>query len=623
MKHKSFSRTLAALLSVMLIVGLLPTTVFAANTATVKINGQELQDGVPVRCGEGTIKFDSANNTLTLDNATISESNADQVLRIQGYGESVTVNLLGNNKISSTSENCFPIYIDNADVTIKGTNADILTLESNSDSLSCSFCNLTIDGCILNVTSHNWCGIVTGNGEIIIKNNADITVNSYDISIWGENGIQIADSSVYATANGDGVNTLTSYGDIRISNSTVEAKGTSSAAYPAIYAAGDINVTNKSNVNATSSGMRGIYTDSDIIVSDSSKVEATSNSMQGIYAVGDINVTNKSKVEASSNGRQGIYTESNMTVTDSTVTAASTEEGGIYIEGGTLSLTNSELSAASHPQVYAIVTKHFNVTNSKVTAKGGLLLERGEGDDFSFSITPADGKLAELKVDRNNWDGSAAVHFKEDSESPYDTTVNFDEEDMEKINEYSYVYIGEHIHTGGTADCENPAVCEDCDRPYGNALGHNAVKTEEKAATCTEDGNIEYWHCNACGKYFSDEALTNEIIKDETVVEKTGHGETELKDAKEATCTAEGYTGDKVCKVCGEVLEQGKAIPKVAHSYKDGKCTVCGAADPNYKPDTDSPQTGDSSNMTLWIALLFVSGGVLSAVTYRKKKQLS
>lgn len=109
-----------------------------------------------------------------------------------------------------------------------------------------------------------------------------------------------------------------------------------------------------------------------------------------------------------------------------------------------------------------------------------------------------------------------------------------------------------------------------------------------------------------------------------------GHGETELKNAKEATCTAEGYTGDKVCKVCGEVVEQGKAIPKLAHSYKDGKCTVCGATDPNYKPtepgdgDTNVPETGDSSNMTLWIALLFVSGaGLFGATVYNKKKKYS
>ncbi len=179
-------------------------------------------------------------------------------------------------------------------------------------------------------------------------------------------------------------------------------------------------------------------------------------------------------------------------------------------------------------------------------------------------------------------------------------------------------------HAGGTATCTIKAVCDVCGVEYGeiNAFNHiNLVKTEAKAATCTEDGNIEYLYCEDCGQYFSDEALTQQITKEQTVVKATGHGETELKNAKEATCTAEGYTGDKVCKVCGEIVEQGKTVPKVAHSYKDGKCTVCGASDPNYKPDTDSPQTNDNSNTLPWIILLFASGSALGLMGYSKKKK--
>ena len=50
-----------------------------------------------------------------------------------------------------------------------------------------------------------------------------------------------------------------------------------------------------------------------------------------------------------------------------------------------------------------------------------------------------------------------------------------------------------------------------------------------------------------------------------------------------ATCTNEGYTGDKVCKACGTVIESGKAIDKTEHNYKDGKCTVCGEAAPGVQ----------------------------------------
>lgn len=71
------------------------------------------------------------------------------------------------------------------------------------------------------------------------------------------------------------------------------------------------------------------------------------------------------------------------------------------------------------------------------------------------------------------------------------------------------------------------------------------------------------------------------------------HDSVELVGAKDATCTEEGYTGDKVCTVCGKVVEQGSAIEKPAHTYKDGVCTVCGAEDPDY---VAPQQPGDSSD---------------------------
>ena len=88
--------------------------------------------------------------------------------------------------------------------------------------------------------------------------------------------------------------------------------------------------------------------------------------------------------------------------------------------------------------------------------------------------------------------------------------------------------------------------------------------------TCTEKGYTT--HTCTCGDSYKD-----------NYVEALGH-KTEVKNAKDATCTAEGYTGDKVCTVCNTVVEQGKTIAALGHNYKDGVCTVCGAKDPNYKP---------------------------------------
>lgn len=109
------------------------------------------------------------------------------------------------------------------------------------------------------------------------------------------------------------------------------------------------------------------------------------------------------------------------------------------------------------------------------------------------------------------------------------------------------------------------------------------------------------------------------------------HDSFEIVGAKEATCTSEGYTGDKVCKICGKTIEEGTVIAKTAHAFKDGKCTVCGAADPDYVPagttDTDKgnsggPGTGDDSDMTLWLALLMASiAGALGATVYSRRKK--
>ena len=85
------------------------------------------------------------------------------------------------------------------------------------------------------------------------------------------------------------------------------------------------------------------------------------------------------------------------------------------------------------------------------------------------------------------------------------------------------------------------------------ATGHTMTKTEAKAATCTEDGNTAYWHCSVCNKYFSDENGTNETTLPETVV-KAHHTMTKT-DAKESTCTAEGNNAYYTCSVCGKVFK--------------------------------------------------------------------
>lgn len=136
-------------------------------------------------------------------------------------------------------------------------------------------------------------------------------------------------------------------------------------------------------------------------------------------------------------------------------------------------------------------------------------------------------------------------------------------------------------HSGGTATCTKKAVCGFCGEEYGeiDPSNHtNLVKTAARAATCTEAGNIAYWHCDACDKYFSDKNGTTEITPEGTVLKATGH------------------------------------------SYQNGKCTVCGAVAAGDE-DIQPPKTGDNSNMVLWIALLLIAGsGFVLAVIVQKRR---
>lgn len=153
-------------------------------------------------------------------------------------------------------------------------------------------------------------------------------------------------------------------------------------------------------------------------------------------------------------------------------------------------------------------------------------------------------------------------------------------------------------HTGGTATCTAKAVCETCDQPYGELGAHKLTKTDAKAATCTETGNEAYWTCSGCGKYFSDENGTNEIEKDSWVLKTLGHDMTKTG-AKEATCTEDGNNEYYTCSRCGGVFKdeagtqattvEAETLKKLGHDWsnKNGICARCDAkCTETHKPGT-------------------------------------
>ena len=148
---------------------------------------------------------------------------------------------------------------------------------------------------------------------------------------------------------------------------------------------------------------------------------------------------------------------------------------------------------------------------------------------------------------------------------------------------------------------------------YGGAVVHShpLTKTDARAATCTENGNIEYWYCSTCTQYFSDAQGATQITEAQTVI-------------------------------------------AAGHNYVDGNCTVCGEADPGHTPaepttpieprtpadptepanhttpanpmsvnlttPSDKPTTGDYSNLWIYSLLVVLCGGGLATVGVMKKR---
>ena len=122
---------------------------------------------------------------------------------------------------------------------------------------------------------------------------------------------------------------------------------------------------------------------------------------------------------------------------------------------------------------------------------------------------------------------------------------------------------------------------------------HNATFVKSmKEPTCTEYGEIDRWYCPYCNKLFKDKDFKIEITPEEILTNPPRHGDTVVKNAKKATETAEGYTGDKVCKDCGAVVEKGKVIPKLTSASSQPDISQPDSSQPNISnPDNNQPDS--------------------------------
>ena len=205
-------------------------------------------------------------------------------------------------------------------------------------------------------------------------------------------------------------------------------------------------------------------------------------------------------------------------------------------------------------QTVTVDEKHIDIVT--VNGKEVTLDENG-----SFTLAPADGGQKIVVTDKAGNTAEMTVTVN-DGHTFGDWTSNGDGTHTRQCTVDGCNGSEFKDCSGGKATCAEKAVCEVCGKAYGELDPNNHTDLKHipaKAATEDAEGNIEYWYCSGCDKYYSDKDGTKEIKKADTVTAKL----------------------------------------------------------PN------SPQTGDTSNLMLWIALLFISSGIVTgtAVTEKKKKQ--
>lgn len=183
-------------------------------------------------------------------------------------------------------------------------------------------------------------------------------------------------------------------------------------------------------------------------------------------------------------------------------------------------------------------------------------------ENGGFTLSPADGEQKIIVTDKagNTAEMTVAVH---DGHTFGEWASNGDGTHSRKCTVDGCKGVETMACSGGKATCTEKAVCEVCGKAYGKPDSNNHTDLKHinaKAATEDAEGNIEYWYCGGCDKYYSDKDGINEIKKADTVTAK--------------------LPGD----------------PK-------------------------SPRTGNASDLALWISLLLVSGGVTGVTAGLRKKK--
>ncbi len=374
-------------------------------------------------------------------------------------------------------------------------------------------------------------GVIITQGSITVENNATIKATAYDTAIVACDYTKVGGCKI--TVDGGKI----------IANSVYGC---------GIYGEDGVDIRNGAEVTANSTNSNGIYTDSAISISNGATVEAEGY-YPAVFGSTGVSIAN-STVKATSSDDGAIFSRADVTIRDSVIKATGAEdyygvsaENGVSASGSWIETTGPESPADSNYSIADSVL--FNGKTGKVIGNATLPADAAVAQGMTLDI-PAGTTLTvpEGKTFTNNG------------------TVNVADENAVTNNGTTLC----SSHSGGTATCVEAAKCSLCKAFYGDkdSTNHVGLKhTDAKDATLAEAGNIEYWFCPACGKYFSDANAANEITRESTVIPALkapgikpadGKGVYTKNSGKDLAFTTENMPEKIKVKVGSTVLTEGK-----------------------------------------------------------------
>lgn len=612
MKKRIWNKVISILTAILLVVGIVPNmtvAVMAAEEIKLFIGGQQItesgcyenQNGTWTKVdgtepANGQFSYDADTFTLTLNEAEITNNQTVNVAEgytydgsVIAFSQTAEVSLKivvsqGTSTITGTGGIRVESTTGNASLSIKGSGSlDVEPKGSNSGITLCSSknTNLDIDGADVTASSPALYGVylisstdASSTSTITVNNGCLITGGNGNVGIYyywsgtnnaGTSSLTVSGNAVVDTRNSQimaqNKETVVQVGAGSDGNGGIVFNGKSGTVYGDVTLDESITINQDETLripNGSSLNSNNHLTNNGTIIVENGGVLTGETGGKVVYAP---SITTESLPEGKVNEEYSAsLTADGSEPIEWSVTQGSLPTGLSLSKGG--KITGKPTAPGDY--VFTVTASNAAGSVSKeltIAVKDPIYSIQNSGD-ISFADA-LEGYTPEVKTIMITNDGNQPITLDQPSSTSFDvgtlskTELNVGETAEFTVQPKNGLLAGsyeEDIVITGTNN--GKSVSTKVNVKFN--VKHNAVKVERKDPTCTEKGNIEYWYCEACRKYFQDEALTKELKQEETILPATGHNLTKV-DKKKPTVDAAGNIEYWYCEVCNKYFSDEKA----------------------------------------------------------------